>query len=63
MAWLENRITEQDVKIDALYGELRNVQREKLVLLQKYNQQFVELEGVPIDYRQSITHNRYIELH
>ena len=44
--WLENRITERDVKVDALYSELRTVEREKLELLQKYNQQLVELEGV-----------------
>ena len=46
--WLENRITERDVKVDALYSELRTVEREKLELLQKYNQQLVELEVLRI---------------
>lgn len=42
VGWLEERIAQRDMKIDALYVELRNVQNERLQLI--YEKHALELE-------------------
>lgn len=36
VSWLEERVTQRDLKIDALYVELRNEQADKLNWIHKY---------------------------
>lgn len=36
VTWLEDRVTQRDLKIDALYVELRNEQADKLNWIHKY---------------------------
>lgn len=49
VAWLEDRVSLRDVKIDSLYNELRKEQAEKLDWIHKYHE--LELKDKELAYR------------
>lgn len=55
VSWLEDRITQRDLKIDALYVELRQAQNDKLQLV--YEKHALELELKEANYNKCLIYD------